>query len=92
MVNIALKADSNNSSYLDTKGWIYFKLKQYEKAKDFIQQAISAGGESSTTLEHLGDAKFMTGEKKAAVELWQKALNIDSTNNNLKNKIDKGEI
>jgi tetratricopeptide (TPR) repeat protein len=92
MVNIALKADSNNSSYLDTKGWIYFKLKQYEKAKDFIQQAISAGGESSTTLEHLGDAIFMTGEKKSAVELWQKAFNLDTTNNNLKNKIEKGEI
>jgi len=92
MVNIALKADSNNSSYLDTKGWIYFKLKQYDKAKDFIQQAISAGGESATTLEHLGDAIFMTGEKKSAVELWQKAFNLDTTNNNLKIKIEKGEI
>jgi tetratricopeptide (TPR) repeat protein len=92
MVNIALKADSNNSSYLDTKGWIYFKLKQYDKAKDFIQQAISAGGESSTTLEHLGDAKFMIGEKKSAVEIWQKAYNLDTTNNNLKNKIEKGEL
>ena len=92
MVNIALKADSNNSSYLDTKGWIYFKLKQYRQAKDFIQQAISAGGESATTLEHLGDAIFMTGEKKSAVELWQKAFNLDTTNNNLKNKIEKGEI
>ena len=92
MVNIALKADSNNSSYLDTKGWIYFKLKQYEKAKDFIQQAISAGGESATTLEHLGDAIFMTGEKKSAVELWQKAYKLDMTNNNIKIKIEKGEI
>jgi tetratricopeptide (TPR) repeat protein len=92
MVNIALKADSNNSSYLDTKGWVYFKLKQYDKAKDFIQQAISAGGESSTTLEHLGDAIFMIGEKKSAVGIWQKAFNLDTTNNNLKNKIERGEI
>jgi tetratricopeptide (TPR) repeat protein len=92
MVNVALKADSNNSSYLDTKGWIYFKLKDYDNAKDFIQKAISAGGESSTTLEHLGDATFMTGQRKAAVEIWQKAFNLDTTNNNLKTKIEKGEI
>ena len=92
MVDIALKADSNNSSYLDTKGWIYFKLRQYDKAKDFIQRAISAGGESSTTLEHLGDVIFMKGENKSAIELWQKAYNLDTTNNNLKNKIEKGEI
>jgi len=92
MVNLALKADSGNSSYLDTKGWIYFKLKEYDKAKDYIQHAINAGGESSTTLEHLGDITFMTGEKKAAVLLWQKAFMLDSTNNNLKIKIEKGEI
>jgi tetratricopeptide (TPR) repeat protein len=92
MVNLALKADSGNSSYLDTKGWIYFKLKEYDKAKNYIQQAITAGGESATTLEHLGDASFMTGEKKSALELWQKAYNLDTTNNNLKNKIEKGEI
>ena len=92
MVDIALKADSNNSSYLDTKGWIYYKLKQYRMAKDYIQKAISAGGESATTLEHLGDATFMTGEKKSAVDIWQKAFNLDTTNNNLKNKIQKGEI
>jgi tetratricopeptide (TPR) repeat protein len=92
MVDIALRADSNNSSYLDTKGWIYFKLKQYDKALDYIQKSISAGGESATTLEHLGDAKFMTGEKRAALELWQKALILDNSNTNLKNKIEKGEI
>jgi tetratricopeptide (TPR) repeat protein len=92
MVNLALKADSGNSSYLDTKGWIYFKLKDYDKAKVYIQQAISAGGESATTLEHLGDVTYMTGEKKSAIQIWQKAFNLDSTNNNLKIKIEKGEI
>jgi hypothetical protein len=34
----------------------------------------------------------MIGEKKSAVELWQKAFNLDTTNNNLKIKIEKGEI
>jgi tetratricopeptide (TPR) repeat protein len=92
MVDMALKADSNNSSYLDTKGWIYFKLKRYDKAKDFIQKAISAGGESATTLEHLGDATYMAGEKKSAVEIWERAYNLDTTNDKLKNKINKGEI
>jgi hypothetical protein len=34
----------------------------------------------------------MAGEKRSAVEIWQRAYNLDSTNNNLKNKIQKGEI
>jgi tetratricopeptide (TPR) repeat protein len=92
MVNIALKADSNNSSYLDTKGWIYFKLNKYDTAKDYIQKAISSGGESATTLEHLGDIIYMTGEKKSAIQIWQKAFKLDNSNSNLKTKIEKGEI
>lgn len=92
MVNLALKADSINSSYLDTKGWIYFKLGDYDSAELFIQQALKAGGESSAVLEHLGDVTFMKGERKAALELWQRAYNLDSSNKDLKMKIEKGEI
>lgn len=92
MVNFALKADSANSSYLDTKGWIFFKMGRYDEAKDYIEQAIKTGGESAAVIEHLGDIIFMQGEKKAALELWQKAFNMDSSNKDLKNKINKGEI
>ncbi len=92
MVNLALKADSNNSSYLDTKGWIFYKMKNYSEAKEYINKAIKSGGERAEILEHLGDVEFMMGKKETAQELWKKAYNLDSTNNELKLKIEKGEI
>ncbi|MCH8325874.1 MAG: tetratricopeptide repeat protein, partial [Bacteroidetes bacterium] len=58
MVKIALAADSLNSSYLDTIGWIYFKLEKYNLAKKYIKQAIKEGGESATMLDHLGDMEY----------------------------------
>lgn len=92
MAEIAIKADPLNSSYLDTIGWVYFKLGDYEKAKDYIEQAIKVGGESSVMLEHLGDITYMLGNKDKAKNLWEKSFSLDSTNNRVKIKIEKGEI
>ncbi|MFO7446935.1 MAG: tetratricopeptide repeat protein [Ignavibacteriaceae bacterium] len=92
MVQIAVKADSLNSSYLDTMGWVYFKLGNYDMAKLYIEKAIEAGGESAVMLEHLGDIVFKLGEKESALQLWEKSFDLDPTNEKLKLKIEKGEI
>ncbi len=92
MVDIALVAEPKNSSYLDTKGWIYFKMGKYKMAKEFIEKAIDAGGESAVMLEHLGDIVYKIGEQDYAKKLWEKALKLDVTNSELKQKIEKGEI
>ena len=92
MAEIAIKGDSLNSSYLDTIGWVFFKLGKYQKAKEYIEKAIKVGGESSVMLEHLGDITYMMGNKDKAKEIWEKSLSLDSTNNRLKIKIEKGEI
>ncbi len=92
MVDIALEAEPKNSSYLDTKGWIFYKMGRLEKAKEFIEKAIDAGGESAVMLEHLGDIVYKIGQQGYAKQLWEKALKLDVTNSELKHKIEKGEI
>jgi tetratricopeptide (TPR) repeat protein len=92
MVTISLEADSLNSSYLDTKGWIYFKLEEYDKAREYIEKAIEVGGENAVMLEHLGDILFMSGKQLQAVELWKKALELDSDNDTLLQKVEAGVI
>ncbi|MGE5804885.1 MAG: tetratricopeptide repeat protein [Ignavibacteria bacterium] len=92
MATLAVEKDPANSSYLDTIGWVYFKLGDYKKAKSYLLEAIKAGGERSVMLEHLGDVVYKNGEKDYAKELWQKALNLDENNNKLRLKIEKGEI
>jgi tetratricopeptide (TPR) repeat protein len=92
MAEKAIEAEPLNSSYLDTIGWVYFKLGKYQKAKGYIEKAIEVGGESSVILEHLGDVTFMLGNKVQAKKIWEKSLGLDSTNHRLKLKIEKGEI
>lgn len=92
MVRKALDKDPENSSYLDTIGWIYFQLNNYPEAINFIKKALAIDSKNATITEHLGDVIFKTGDKAAAIELWQKALNLNSDNPELKKKIEKGEL
>jgi tetratricopeptide (TPR) repeat protein len=92
MAKIAITAEPNNSAYLDTIGWIYFKAGDFNSAIGYIQKAIKVGGEKPDILEHLGDIQYKMGERDKAKLNWQKALDLDKNNIELKQKIEKGEI
>ena len=93
MIKIAIEADSSNSSYLDTYGWIFFKTGEYDKAYYYIKKAIDIDGETNAVvLEHLGDVLYMQGKKSEAVLYWKKALDLDSSNESLINKVATGTI
>ncbi len=92
MAKVAVTAEPDNSSYLDTIGWIYFKLGNNQKAKQYLEKALKVDSEKPVVLEHLGDVSFKMGNKKKAIELWNAALKLDSSNDQLKQKIEKGEL
>jgi tetratricopeptide (TPR) repeat protein len=88
----AIEAEPNNDSYLDTVGWVYFKLGRYDEALKYISKAMNAGGASATVNEHMGDIQYKLGEKKKAEQFWKQALEMNSTNQNLKDKIARGSL
>ncbi|MGE5458608.1 MAG: tetratricopeptide repeat protein [Methanococcaceae archaeon] len=92
MVTTALNKEPSNSSYLDTMGWVYFRLGKFKLAADYIQKALNIDSKNSTLLEHLGDITFKEGDKSKAIDLWKKALELNSDNPELKSKIEKGEL
>ncbi len=92
MAERAIEKEPKNSSYLDTIGWIYFKLGEYKKAKLNIEEATKIEDNNATLLDHLGDVYFKLGNKTKALENWNKAYKIDSTKNEIKKKIEKGEL
>lgn len=92
MVKISIAADSLNSSYLDTIGWVYFKLGNYGLAKKYLEKAIEVGGESAVMLDHLGDIEFKLGNIEQAKVIWEKAFELDPTKSEIQTKIEKGEL
>ncbi len=92
MVKVSIAADSLNTSYLDTIGWVYFMLGNYTEAKINLEKAIKLGGENAVMLDHLADIESKLGNKEKAVELWKKAIELDPAKIEIQNKIDKGAI
>ena len=88
----SLAKDSANGSYLDTFGWIYFKLGNYVEAEKYVKQAIDAGETSSVVYEHLGDIYAKLSQTDKAKEYWAKALEQDSKNVQLKEKLARGSL
>lgn len=77
---LTVKAEPENSTYLDTYAWILFEKGKFTEARIYIEQAMKNGGDSSQVIvEHCGDIYFKLGEKGKALELWKKALNIDDS-------------
>jgi len=87
MSSKALDAQPESASYLDTYGWIMFKLGNLEKALEYVLKAYKQDTKDPALLDHLGDIYFEMGSKKKALEYWKKALEFDEDNEEIENKI-----
>lgn len=85
-----VKAEPNNSTYLDTYAWILFEKGNYAEARLYIDDAMkNKGDESDTIVEHCGDIYYMTGDVDGALKYWKQAQEMGSESKMLKKKIEK---
>jgi tetratricopeptide (TPR) repeat protein len=70
----ALTLEPNNGAYLDSLGWVYFKLGKYDLAEESLNKAAVHMGSDPTVQEHLGDLYQKTGRLKLAVVHWDRAV------------------
>ena len=83
----AIELEPNNSSYLDTIGWIYFKQKNFKKAQYYIQKSLDLNKANAVVLEHLGDVMIKVDRLSEAKDLYRRALLLDKSNQRLKLKV-----
>ena len=89
-LNFAKKAialEPENASYLDTIGWIYFKLNNLNQAKSYIEASIKISDNNAVVLEHLGDVLMKANQRVDAKNIYRRALELDKDNQRLKNKV-----
>ena len=83
-----IEKEPDNSSYLDTYGWILFKLKDYKNAIIYIEKAIKQG-KNETLYDHLGDVYEAQGEIVKALKAWNEALSLNPNNETIRQKVNK---
>lgn len=99
---MAVAAEPENPTYLDTYAWVFFKQKKYAEAKTLIDKALGKNVEttenqddspttddvlSSEIFDHAGDIYFMNGEFDKAVDFWKQALELAPGNKKIQKKI-----
>src|SRR5262249_45922212 len=83
--------DKDNAAYLDSLGWVLFKQKKYPEAKKYLLEAIKAEeGNNIEIYDHLADIHMALGEKVQAVDIWKKALSLET--NSLREQHRKAEV
>jgi tetratricopeptide (TPR) repeat protein len=74
LIQKAVQLDPQNYAYLDSLGWVYFKLGQYKLAENNLRQASQRMNTDPTVHDHLGELYEKTGRLKQAAEQWQISL------------------
>ena len=77
LIQHALEIDPWNGAYLDSLGWVYFRLGRFEEAREPLEAAAREYPADAVVLEHLGDLYERRGENELAISAWGQALDND---------------
>ena len=77
MIEKALAANPRSGAIIDSLGWAHYRLGDYKKAVEVIEQAIELEAGDPEINNHLGDAYWMVGRKDEAVFQWRRVLTLN---------------
>lgn len=88
LISRALASDSANGAYLDSYGWVMYRLGNFEQAVKYLEKAAAATPDA-VVYEHLGDAFLARGKRESADSWWRKALELTPESKSLQEKLQK---
>ena len=68
----AVTAEPENPSYLDTLGWVLFRLGEYEKAREYLEKAERIDLREAEIRDHLSQVYEKLGDHQKAEEMKEK--------------------
>jgi tetratricopeptide (TPR) repeat protein len=74
MIQTAVRSDPINGAYLDSLGWVYYRLDEMELAEQFLTRAVLFSNSDPTLHEHLGDLYRTTGRVDLARQAYLRSL------------------
>lgn len=91
---LILKAQSiepDDPAIMDSLGWVYFRMGQYENALVLLEKAFELFPDAEVAA-HLGEVLWTMGETKQAKRIWEKALKKQPDSQILKNTLQRLDI
>lgn len=77
MILQAVHQFPRNGAYVDSLGWVYYKLGRYDLAEEHLLEAARLIPDDPTIQEHLGDLFVQTGDLERALDRYAQALELE---------------
>jgi len=89
MLKKATELKKNDGYIIDSLGWAYYAKKDYIKAKFFLQKAVELLPSDPIINDHYADTLWMLNKNIQARYFWNYILELDDTEQKLKDTISK---
>jgi tetratricopeptide (TPR) repeat protein len=80
----AVMLEPDNGVYLDTLGWVHYKLGNFELARQFLEKAAATGLDEPDIYRHLEEVYRKLGNEPKAREMLEKARTVEKAQGNKK--------
>jgi tetratricopeptide (TPR) repeat protein len=74
LINKALEKDPGNGAYLDSLGWVYYRLGRLEEAERNLRVALEKTPRDPTVHDHMADVLMKQSKIREAVAQWEASL------------------
>ena len=89
MLEDAYNQKKNDPYIIDSIGWAYFLIKDYEQAAKYLIQAVEIMPNDPIVNDHYGDILWMLNKKIQARYFWKNVLTLDETEEEMKKNVKK---
>ena len=89
LIQHALELEPENGAYLDSLGWVYFKMGKLEEAIAQLEHAASVLATDPVIFDHLGEAYCTQHAFEKARRNWERALTLDPSQTAIRMKLDR---
>jgi len=77
MVQRAVASNPKSGAMIDSLGWAYYRLGDYKKAVEKLEEAVELEAGDPDINNHLGDAYWRIGRRAEAEFQWKRVLTLD---------------
>ncbi len=88
LIQRALAIKPNEAAFIDSMGWVLYRLKDFENAVVHLRKALALYPNDEVAA-HLGEVLWVMGEHLEASNVWQKALELAPDSEILKRVINQ---
>ena len=89
MLKKANSLKQNDGYITDSLGWAYYAKKNYIQAEKYLQEAVELLPSDPIINDHYADVLWMLNKNIQARYFWDYVLNLEETEQELKDKINK---